>query len=235
MKLLTSHIFILSLLLIACDQQRERQSSLPSSSDNSPFSQFQPHNPNSFNADNNRQASDSNSESEAGPADSIGASLNDVTIPQEANHCQWAENGNSGFAAHHQHIGSYTLCQSESDDKVVYIQVKNPIVESNVCLIPTNQLQGTPTYVGEPRCLELKDNEKVYKVEFRKNRTGYSNFTIDGVMIMKDKVHLYPPPYNQYLLGPDAYIYCAQRLSQYGDSSYCGAFDQVGAYVYQRL
>ena len=51
-------------------------------------------------------------------------------------------------------------------------------------------------------------------------------------MIMKDKTYLYPAPFYQYLLSPDAYFFCTRWLDQTGDPSYCNAFKSVGEYIY---
>jgi len=158
-----------------------------------------------------------------------------VTIPPEIDHCSWAPDGLNGFMSNSAHIGSYTVCKSTSNELDLYIQVKNPITNVQVCLIPTSASGGQSVYIGEPRCLVLNDNKRVYKVTMVKNRPNYSQLPLNSVMIMKDEVHFYPYPFNQNALSPDAYVFCSQYLAQYGYGGYCDAFKSVGAYTYKEF
>jgi hypothetical protein len=65
-----------------------------------------------------------------------------------------------------------------------------------------------------------------------KNRANFSQYQINGVLIMKDKAFWYPAPFYQYLLTPDAFIFAAQWRDQRGDLSYYSAFESVGQYTY---
>ncbi len=158
-------------------------------------------------------------------------------IPPEIDHCNWSTDGVNGFESSSTHLGSYTFCQAESPgvETDVYLQLQMPISDSQVCVIPTFNNGANSIYVGEPRCLSATDNKRIYKIGLIKNRPGYSNFAITGAMIMKDKAFLYPAPFNQYVLSPDAYLFCANFLDQYGDGSYCQAFSSVAQYKYHQF
>lgn len=157
-------------------------------------------------------------------------------IPKEISHCSWSTDGQSHYAEEtNAHLGAHTICQDNSNEKNIYIQIKEPINDSQVCLIPTYTSSGKTIYIGEPRCLLLTDPQKIYKVELSKNRdsSNYSKYAINSVMVMKDKAYFYPSPFYQYSLAPDAYIFCSQFLDQYGDPSYCQAFKSKNEYVFK--
>ncbi len=156
-------------------------------------------------------------------------------IPAEIRNCQWSTDGNTGFQSSSSHLGSYTLCQSSTTETDVYLQLRTPVNDSQICVIPTFNNGATSIYIGEPRCLTAVDNKKIYKIGLLKNRPGYSNFAITGAMVMKDKAFFYPAPFYQYVLSPDAYIFCSNFLDQYGDGSYCQSFKTVGEYQYHQF
>lgn len=158
-------------------------------------------------------------------------------IPTEIDHCNWSSDGVNGFQSASSHLGAYTFCQAKSPgvETDVYLQLQMPISDSQVCVIPTFNNGSNSIYIGEPRCLSATDNKRIYKIGLIKNRPGYSNFAITGAMIMKDKAFFYPAPFNQYVLSPDAYLFCANFLDQYGDSSYCQSFSSVAQYKYHQF
>ncbi len=158
-----------------------------------------------------------------------------TTVPDEIKHCSWSFDGQTGYEKTHQHIGSYTLCKSSVNSMDVFIQVKTPITDAMLCLIPTAHSGSSSTYIGEPRCLNVDTNAKVYKVSMVKNRTGFTNYTMTGIMLMKDKQFYYGAPFYSFMLSPDAYLFCNNWLAQTGDPSYCYAFNQVGQYVYHQF
>lgn len=160
-----------------------------------------------------------------------------TNLPTEIQQCQWSSDGSNGFAASSSHLGSYTFCQAAAPapETDVYLQMKFPVTDSQICVIPTFNNGPNSIYIGEPRCLTVTDNKKIYKIGLVKNRPGYSNFAVTGAMIMKDKAFFYPAPFYQYVLSPDAYIFCSNFLDQYGDASYCNAFRSVGEYHYHQF
>ena len=219
-----SLVLLLAMTFTACDAPRDRRTAYSSSRTNS-SSQYSP--TNSTGTSNTATTTDSTDTTEDRDDTS-----SETAIPEEIKHCQWSSDGSSNFAESNSHLGSYTICQS-TNKKDVWIQVKNPITDSQVCMIPTHNSGSSSVYVGEPRCLMLSESKKIYKVTLYSNRSGYQNFSITGVMVMKDKSFFYPTPFYQYVLSPDAYIYCSQFLDKYNDPSYCNAFKQLGQYVYK--
>lgn len=170
-----------------------------------------------------------------GDGSGSGSSGNTTTIPSEISHCSWAQDGLNGFSSNSTHLGQFTVCKSTSSETDLYIQIKNPITSVQVCLVPMSTSGSSSVYIGEPRCLVLSDNKRVYKVTMLKNRTYYSHLALNGVMIMKDEAHQYPYPFNQYILSPDAFIFCSEYLAQHGYDGYCDTFKDVGAYVYKQF
>lgn len=156
-------------------------------------------------------------------------------IPQEISHCSWASDGLNGFSSNSTHLGEFTVCKSSATETDLYIQIKNPITSVQVCLIPMSTSGSSSVYIGEPRCLVLSDNKRVYKVPMLKNRPYYSHLALNGVMIMKDEVHSYPYPFNKNILSPDAFIFCSEYLAQHRYEGYCDTFREVGAYVYKQF
>lgn len=180
------------------------------------------------------EGSESGGSSEGGSGSGDSGTNFESLIPEEIKHCQWSADGITGFQlSSNAHLGPHTLCQSKTVNTDVFVQVKNPIVDAQVCIIPTYASNNASVYIGEPRCLMLNDNKKIYKVSLLKNRPGYGNFNVNGVMVMKDKAFFYPAPFYQHVLSPDAYLFCSQFLDQYGDPSYCNSFKSVGQYHYK--
>lgn len=225
MKKLSITFCLLLFTLAACDQPRDRRTAYrgTQNEDNSSYSYNYNDNGNGNNGGNNG--------GNATPTATPGGQ----TVPQDISHCSWSSDGVNGFASTHPHLGPYTVCQSSSDETKVHIQVQNPVLDAQVCLIPTYHSNNRAIYIGEPRCLLLNQNTSIYTVNMLKNRTGYSNFQVTGVMVMKDKAFFYPAPFYQYLLTPDAFLFCSQWLDQTGDSSYCYSFDSVGQYIYHQF
>lgn len=235
LALLSATTFFL-LNLFSCDAPRDRRANYeasfggPSQSETnfgSPFDYTQP---------------DSSGQGQGGSGYQVPADVVDQgsgqgssgQIPTHISHCTWPGTSGGRYQSQHPHIGSYTLCQSTQKETDIYIQVQNPINDSTLCLIPTHQSGGKAIFIGEPRCLEVANNS-IYRIGLLKNRTGFSGFTINSVMVMKDRAHFFPAPFNQNLLAPDAYLFCSQWLDQYGDPSYCQAFDSVGQYIFHKF
>lgn len=181
--------------------------------------------------------------SESGGTTTGGGTVGGTTIPAEVDHCQWSSDGVNGFQYSALHMdpdektatdGKYTICKSQTNPLDIYLQVARPLDEQ-VCLIPTTHSGSNSVYIGEPRCLYVRSNSTLYKISMIKNRAGYSNYQMTGVMMMKDKAYEYGPPFYQVILSPDAYIFCSQWLAQYGDPSYCIPFKAAGNYVYHQF
>jgi len=225
-----------SLLLIAlgsCDAPRSERRVAGSSTSNAIFGT----------PIGNISGSDRTADPVGTPIDS-GGSSGSITIPTEVSQCSWAQDGQNGFERGSAHLspsedstteGAYTLCQSSSAENDVYLQLKNPVTDNQLCLIPTYHSSSNSVYVGEPRCLFVRSNTSLYKVSLVKNRDGFTQYPITGVMIMKDKAYQYGAPFYQMILSPDAYIFCSQWLAQYGDPSYCVPFKSAGHYTYHQF
>ncbi len=157
-------------------------------------------------------------------------------IPQELRHCSFALDGVTGFQHSANHIGAYTLCKSSVSPNDVWLQMKTPVTQGQLCLIPiTVNSQGRSTFIGEPKCLMVNNPMQVYKIPFSINRIGLSGAQLRGVMIMKDQSLFFTHPFNQYLLNVDAYLFCMDWVDRTGDGSYCQAFDSVGQFVEHRF
>ncbi|HLE11810.1 MAG: hypothetical protein A2504_15070 [Bdellovibrionales bacterium RIFOXYD12_FULL_39_22] len=159
------------------------------------------------------------------------------TIPTDIpSTCTFSTDGNSGYKSYNAHVGKFTLCQSTTDAKKLYIQVQTPITANRLCLIPTYGNQSGSFYIGEPRCLFIYNAKTIYSLSLNINRINYTNITPNSVMMMKDEAHNYGPPFGypyQSLLSPDAYLFCSNWMAtHYGDTSYCQAFNAVGAFVF---
>ena len=154
--------------------------------------------------------------------------------------CNWSEDGVNNFIYNHNSIGSYNLCFVESKNQV-YVQVQNPKSTGSLCFFPTTHVDNSSTYIGEASCIYMNSNKTIYPIQLYKNRNGYENYTITGLMIMYDIAYSFGYPYYQVLLIPDAYLYCMNYLvyslyySQNADTSYCDTFSNAGQYVYHRF
>lgn len=164
-----------------------------------------------------------------------------ATLPQEIRSCQWSADGQSGFSRTHSSIGDYSICQG-TNELDIFIQVKNPpSVNNPICLLPTTTEDGDTFYIGEPKCVSMSDNQTIYKITLDKNRSGASQYPVDGVAIMKYELNYYnfPPisngQYYQQKAGmyynPYAYVECIYQLQYNGDDRFCRVFDSVGQYV----
>ncbi len=225
MRLLTI-LCLITLFASSCDAPRMRGDN--SSSNSIEYSSFDTATPTpSSSLDNNTTTR--TSEEAATPV---------ASIPSEINHCSWSTDGSTGYTSEHLHLGKMTVCQSRIKDTDIYIQLQSNFSDSQLCLIPTYHSGSRSIYIGEPRCIYIQESGRIYKVEMLKNRTGYTNFTVTGVMMMKDKMYQYGYPYGnpyRWMMSVDAYLFCANTLDQSGDSSYCEAFSKLGQYVYNQF
>lgn len=223
---------MLSIFFTSCDTPRDRRPN-PTTNNNG-YSFFNPGTSGTNNAPSGSTATAPTGTTTT-PGATTGTTNNAPVIPNEIKHCSWSLDGQNGFERYHQHIGNYTLCKSTSSNLDVFLQIKNPVMDAQICLIPTTNASSNSTYIGEPRCLMVDSNTKVYKISLITNRPGYYNYNFTGVMLIKDKGYFYPYPFNVYYLSTDAYLQCANWLAETGDPSYCQAFNSVGQYVYHQF
>lgn len=153
-------------------------------------------------------------------------------IPSAASHCSFSDDGITGFQSLHNHLGKYTICQSRADDKDIYFQLETPIKDVQLCFIPMFDNGKKAIYIGEPRCIGPNIKSKIYNVKMLKNRKNFEEYKLTGLMVLKDKAFFYPAPFSQYILSPDAFIFCSQWLDQTGDQSYCESFNSKKQFIY---
>ena len=217
------NVILILLLIISCNV-RDRKNANSSGND---YDEKNPFNSNSANPQNDTNEDDDNPTTP--PATS-------VTIPTDASDsCSFSQDGISGYQSNSAHLGEYTLCKSKSNPNQLYIQVRTPITETRLCIIPTYNGQYGSIYIGEPRCLHIPSSTKIEPITMIINRTGYETYLMNSAMIMKDEKKYYAPPFvspQGGILSPDAYLYCSLILSQTSDPSYCNVFVQVGAYKF---
>jgi hypothetical protein len=234
--LMRSCLAMVFLLIQACDAPRSSRRVKAGSSD-SPLFGIPVSGTTTSGTDNSGSTSGGD---DTGSGDTVGGNL----VPAEVDHCRWSSDGVNGFEYSATHMdpneqsaanGRYTICKSKTNPMDIYLQVQNPIDSEQLCIIPTTHSGSNSVYIGEPRCLYLRSNTTLYKVSLLKNRPGYTNYQVTGVMMMKDKLYEYGAPFYQMILSPDAYIFCSQWLAQYGDPSYCIPFKAAGHYVYHQF
>ncbi|RLA65866.1 MAG: hypothetical protein DRQ88_04215 [Epsilonproteobacteria bacterium] len=134
----------------------------------------------------------------------------------------------------------YNICQDPDDDSLIRFKLKEGDIHVKYCFIPTYIAKDSnkSIFIGEPRCLFIKDPKETYEITFIKNRPTpegdipYSNYPIKGVMIIKDQVMEFSVPFEAPLPAPNAYLKCAEALDLTGDDSYCRAFKEMGKYSF---
>lgn len=146
----------------------------------------------------------------------------------------------SGFTKYDNFLKHYNICQDLSDDTLIRFKLKDADINLKYCFIPTYIGKGSSKsiFIGEPRCLFIKEPKVTYEIKFLKNRPtpdgglSYSKFPIKGVIIMKDEVIDFFQPFEAPLPAPNAYLKCAEVLDLTGDDSYCRAFKEKGKYSF---
>lgn len=147
---------------------------------------------------------------------------------------KFSSDGVNSFTNSSTHLGDYNIAQDSSNTNDVYLQLKAPIQDATVCMIPVHQEGGSSFYIGGPVCKTVATTA-VAKFTLSKNRYNFDSYSLNGVMVMKDKAYFYPTPFYRYVLSPDAYLFCQNWLQQKNDSSYCQAFKQLGQYKFHSL
>lgn len=173
------------------------------------------------------------------PTDESATTNASTSVPTELAHCKFSSDGKTGFFKEDsKHLGSFTVCQHSTVETDIYVQLKTPLNSGEqICVIPTYSYAGSSYYIGRPRCRDdVKDSTKAYKIPVIKDRAGYSNYPVKGVMVMRDGENIkyyYSFPFNSYWKPIDAYLYCSQMLlPPYNDPRFCTAFVNTGQYEY---
>ena len=143
------------------------------------------------------------------------------------------------FKFEHKLLGKFSICQSKNEDKIIFFKSKKRFLNNKFCFIPTHERINKSFYVGEPRCLFLNDSEKVFRINFLKNRPGnYVDFQINGTLIIPDKFINFPDPFNKEIkMGiPEAYLRCMKEINKReSNTSFCESFKKANNFIYVPL
>lgn len=133
-------------------------------------------------------------------------------------------------------VGYFGLCQSTVNETLFKVKFSMTTSVRN-CLIPTYKgSDGSSTYIGQPQCTLVNQADEVIQGSLYKNRQGWENTTLNGVIVLKEP--LLPEYFNcmnaysnwrpqtSCPSGPNAspkcynlYYYCPQGVPQ-GTYSY---------------
>ena len=113
-------------------------------------------------------------------------------------------------------IGFFGLCQSTQDETVFKFRTSLAQASVRVCLIPTYKDQsGSSTYIGQPQCTYTQSNA-VISGKLYKDRPGFSNYPLNGVIVMKE------PLLTEYFGCMQAYTsWPANVCSNSANAQYC--------------
>ena len=140
------------------------------------------------------------------------------------------------FKFEHKVLGKFSICQSKSQDKIIFFKSRRKFIDNKFCFIPTHEKNNKSFYVGEPRCLFLNDNKKIFRISFLKNRPGnYRDIPINGTLIIPDKFINFPDPFDKEVkMGiPEAYLKCMREINKKeSNTSFCESFKKVNDFVY---
>lgn len=104
-------------------------------------------------------------------------------------------------------LGMVGICKSTLDETMIKFVSSATNTSSRTCFIPTyKDASGSSTYLGQPQCT-YTEAEKVVQGQLPKNRSGFSNYQLNGVMIMRENL---VPEYFQCMDSYAMYIqsYC---------------------------
>jgi len=230
------------LWMTSCDAPRTTRTSSNGSTNSSAFNYGSPSSSSSGSLLDNSSNNGGTNSTGSGTS----TSNSTITIPSGAENCDWSQDGTTGYnigAAHFAsdestiNDGAYNICQHPNSETTIFFQVKNSISSEQVCMIPMYDNAGYSTYLGEPRCFTPSTAGKIYTITLYKNRSGFTNYSINGVMMMRDKTYFFTSPYptTYKIYTVDAYLYCSNYLAAYGSDAYCQAFSSAGHYVYDKF
>jgi hypothetical protein len=90
---------------------------------------------------------------------------------------------NKGYAVD---VGNIGVCQSTQDETVFKFRPTLTSLSVRTCLIPTyRDSSGASTYIGNPQCAYTTANQ-IIQGKLYKDRTGFSQYPINGVIVMKE-------------------------------------------------
>lgn len=77
-----------------------------------------------------------------------------------------------------------SLCKSSLNEAQIRFTTTVNNTSNRYCIIPTyKDAAGNSTYIGNPQCTYVNANQ-VYNTSLEKNRSGFSAFPINGMMVM---------------------------------------------------
>jgi len=101
------------------------------------------------------------------------------TESSEYSHCDLS------YKYHTIDIGHFAICQSRTNESKFKFKTQVANRNVQVCLIPTYRDQsGGSTYLGRPQCVYTEAG-KDYEGYLYKDRSGFSGYSINGVIVMK--------------------------------------------------
>lgn len=170
----------------------------------------------------------------------------DLDVPSGATDCHWSEEDDDDFNYGAVHLdpdesssssGKYNICQNKDTETKIYFQIEEELDDEQLCFIPLYTDGSTSTFLGEPRCFTADEAYEVSSLTLYKNRTGYTGYDINAVMMIRDKSYYFNSPFNTsyQVYAVDAYIFCMQWLAVYSDDSYCEAFADGGHYAFHEF
>lgn len=97
-------------------------------------------------------------------------------------------------------LGQVAICQSTVDNTLFKFMMSTSSTSTRVCLIPTyKDASGSSTWLGQPQCTYVTAAQ-TYQGKLYKTRSGYTGYTLNGVMVMKETL------LTEYFQCIDAYI-----------------------------
>lgn len=176
----------------------------------------------------------------ATPTPSAGSSSANYTFPVGFENCngELAVNGSNfykyGASSTSANLGLYNLCKSSGMDTIL-VQFQATI-NTRVCFIPTTFTDSTGVNLtapvaNTPSCLTPKASGQITEVRLNRDRPGFQNSIIRGVMIMRDETNYYGYPFNNNLNNAYAFYQCINYKTLSGSEAYCSPFKDVGAYI----
>jgi hypothetical protein len=83
-------------------------------------------------------------------------------------------------------IGHFGICQSTLNETILKFRSSLTSTTIRTCLIPTyKDSTGASTYIGNPQCT-FTNGGQVIEGRLFKDRNGYTNYPINGVIVMKE-------------------------------------------------
>lgn len=108
-----------------------------------------------------------------------GSSNGSTTLPAGFTTC------NTATSFYSAGIGYTSVCQSTALETSVRVMFTTTDQELGTCLIPTyKDTSGSSMYLGQPQCTFHNANQVIYG-SLPKTRVGFTNYPVNGVMVMK--------------------------------------------------